>query len=64
MISPAVSKVPKSRSKTIFLSIVRGILALGSLLAIRSKWIELYAVTREPMLACDDSDHAEKHAEH
>ena len=39
-------------------------LALGSLLAILSKWIEPHAVTREPQLACDDPDHAERHAKH
>jgi hypothetical protein len=37
---------------------------MGSLLAIRSKWIEPHAVTREPKLACDDPDHAERHAKH
>jgi len=36
--------------------------ALGSLLAIRSNWIESHAVTREPKVARDDPDHAERHA--
>jgi hypothetical protein len=36
--------------------------ALGSLLAIRSTWIEFHAVPREPKLACGDSDPVERHA--
>jgi hypothetical protein len=47
-----------------FLSIVRGMHALGNFLARRSAWIELHAITGEPSLACDDSDEAERHAKH
>jgi hypothetical protein len=50
--------------ESLFLSTVRGMHALGSLLATRAKWIEPYAVTREPKLACDNPDHAERHAKH
>jgi hypothetical protein len=47
-----------------FLSTVRRLHALGSLLATRSKEIEPHAVTRWPKRACRDPDHAERYAKH